>query len=333
MCLKGRTPRSPGRLSRPGGLHESRTPMHAVPVYRPALARSRVARLRRWLGGSYAPYLFVTPPFIFFAAFILYPLLYALRLSFTYWHGAGTPRPVGFSNYAFLLTDSGFWGSIATSAILWLLIIPLQTIFAILAAVVLSGSTLRFRWFFRTAFLTPFVVPLVAVAQVWLIFFDQTNGPVNTILQAVGLPAIGWLTDATWAKPTLALLVFWKNSGFAILVMLAALQSIPLELYEAAALDGAGAVTQFWRITVPLLRRAISFFLIISTLGVIQMFAEPYVLTQGGPYNSTNTAGYNLLSYINNADYGTGAANSFLLMILVVVLSLVMLRMLRTEEV
>lgn len=293
---------------------------------------TRVVRLRKWLGGSYAPYLFIAPFYLLFMAFGLYPLLDALRLSFTYWHGAGLPRFIGLSNYTFLLTDNFFWQSLGNSAFLWLLIVPGQTIFAILAAVVLSGSTLRFRWFFRTAFLTPFVVPLVAVAQVWLILFDQGSGVVNTILQALHLPAVGWLTDATWAKPTLALLVLWKSSGFAILIMLAALQSIPQELYEAAAIDGAGAGAQFWRITVPLMRRAISFFVIVSTLGVIQMFAEPYVLTQGGPYNSTTTGGFFLLSYINNADYGTGAANSFLLMLLVIGVALFMLRALRTAE-
>ncbi len=294
---------------------------------------TRAGRLRMWLGGSYVPYIFVAPFFILFAGFGLYPLLYALRLSFTYWHGNGTPRFIGLSNYTFLLTDGLFWQSLANSGILWLLIVPVQTIFAVLAAVALSGQALRFRWFFRTAFLTPFVVPLVAVAQIWLIFFDQTSGPVDTVLQALHLPAVGWLTDATWAKPTIALLVLWKSSGFAILIMLAALQAISQEIYEAAAIDGATARVQFWRITLPLLRRTISFYVIVSTLGVIQMFAEPYVLTQGGPYNSTTTAGYRLLSYINNADFGTGAANSFLLMIVVIAIALVMLRVLRTEEV
>jgi ABC-type sugar transport system permease subunit len=294
---------------------------------------TRAGRLRKWLGGSYFPYVFVAPFFILFAGFGLYPLLYALRLSFTYWHGSGTPRFIGLSNYTFLLTDGLFWQSLANSAILWLLIVPVQTIFAVLAAVALSGQALRFRWFFRTAFLTPFVVPLVAVAQIWLIFFDQSSGPVDTVLQAVHLPAVGWLTDATWAKPTIALLVLWKSSGFAILIMLAALQAISQEIYEAAAIDGATARVQFWRITLPLLRRTISFYVIVSTLGVIQMFAEPYVLTQGGPYNSTTTAGYRLLSYINNADFGTGAANSFLLMIVVIAIAMFMLRVLRTEEV
>ncbi len=308
--------------------------MHAVPISRPAVARSGAARLRRWLGGSYAPYLFVAPPLLFFAAFILYPLLYALRLSFTYWHGAGTPRPVGFSNYAFLLTDSGFWGSIATSAILWTLIIPAQTIFTILAAVLLSGSTLRFRWFFRTAFLVPFVVPLVAVAQIWLIIFDPDVGMVNNLLQLAHLGPVPWLTDGAWVRPVLASLVLWKNSGFAIILMLAGLQGIPQELYEAASIDGATAFVQFWRITMPLMRRIITFFVVTSTIGVIQMFAEPFVLFNrgGGPNNAAVTAGYNLYLYISSQDLGTGAANSFLLLALLVMVSLVMLRLLRARE-
>jgi len=298
----------------------------------PATTAALVFRARRWVGGSFAPYTFILPFFVIFAAFGFYPLLYTFRLSLTYWHGSGSPRFIGLANYSFLLTDSLFWQSIGNSAFLWLLIVPVQTIFSVLIAVILSARTLRFRWLFRTAFLTPYVVPLVAVAQIWLIFFDGTDGAINTILQVAHLPTVGWLTDPTWAKPTMALMVLWKNCGFSILIMLAALQSIPEALYEAAALDGAGAVVQFWRITVPMLRRTISFFVIIATLGVLQMFAEPYVLTQGGPYNSTTTAGYHLLDYINNADFGTGAANSFLLMLLVIAIALLLPWLLRMGE-
>lgn len=291
-------------------------------------------RLRRWLGGSYSPYLFIAPFFLCFAAFGLYPLLYALRLSFTYWHGVGSPRWIGLSNYTFLLGDNDFWNSLETSAVLWLLIVPLQTVFAIAVAAVLSAATLRFRWFFRTALLTPFVVPLVAVAQIWLILFDPDVGPVNSLLTAIGLAPVDWLNDPAWARVTIALLVFWKSTGFAILIMLAAIQAIPVELYEAADLDGAGRTMQFCRITIPLLRRSITFFLIISTLSVIQMFAEPYVLFNhfGGPDNSGVTAGYNLWFFINSADFGTGAANSFLLLLMLVVTSLVMLRVLSAGE-
>lgn len=298
----------------------------------PGKGSSGIARLRHWVGGSFSPYLFVSPFFLLFAAFGLYPLLYAFNLSFTYWHGDADPRYIGLSNYLFLLTDSMFWQSLGNSAYLWLAIVPGQTIFAVLIAVLLSRATLRLRWFFRTALLAPYVVPLLAIAQVWLVLFDQDFGAVNTLLSLLHLPVVGWLTTSAWAKPTLALLVLWKSSGFAILVMLAAIQNIPQEFYEAASLDGANAVARFWFITIPLLRRTIGFFVVVSTLGVIQMFAEPYVLTNGGPYNSTTTAGFRLLSYINNSDLGTGAANSFLLMIIVVVVALVMLRLLRAGD-
>lgn len=295
-------------------------------------ASGSIGRLRKWLGGDFSPYVFIAPFFLLFAVFGLYPLLYAFNLSFMYWHGDDNPHYIGLSNYIFLLTDSLFWQSIWNSAFLWLAIVPGQTIVAILIAVLLSRATLRFRWFFRTALLTPYVVPLLAVAQVWLVLFDQDFGTVNTLLHVLHVSNVGWLTTSMWAKPTLALLVLWKSSGFAILVMLAAIQNIPQEFYEAASLDGANAVAQFWHITVPLLRRTIGFFVVVSTLGVIQMFAEPYVLTKGGPYNSTTTAGYQLLSYINNSDLGTGAANSFLLMIIVIIVSLIMLRLLRTGD-
>lgn len=289
-----------------------------------------VGAVRRWLGGSISPYVFVAPFFVLFAAFGLFPLWYAFQLSFTDWHGAGTPTFIGFENYAFLLQDDSFWNSITNSVILWILIVPAQILLSIAVASQLSRQ-LRFKSLFRTLFLIPYLVPLVAIAQVWLILFDRDFGAVNTMLQQVGLPTIGWLTDETWAKPTVALLVFWKGFGFSTLIMLAAIQHIPADVYESAALDGATGRAQFRFITVPLLRRTIAFFAVIATLGILQMFAEPYVLTSGGPYNSTTTPGFALFRYTRNLDLGTGAANSFLLMIAVSVLSLVMLRLLRTR--
>lgn len=289
-------------------------------------------RIKRWIGGSFTPYLFILPFFLIFISFGLFPFLYALRLSFTSWRGIGEPVFNGFSNYSFLLTDKVFWESIWNSLYLWVLIVPTQTIFSVLVAYFLSLPSMRFRWFFRTTFLISYLVPIVAIAQVWKVLFDQDFGGINYALQAIGLPAIGWLTTTTWAKPTLALLVFWKSSGFAILIMLAAIQGIPQEIYEAAELDGATGFQQFRRITLPLMRRAIAFYAVIATLAVVQMFAEPYVLTQGGPYTSTTTAGYLLNQYMKYLDYGTGAANSFILTIIVMVLSLLMLRFLRAGE-
>lgn len=296
-----------------------------------AAASSPLDRLRLWLGGSYAPYLYIAPFFIIFLAFGFYPLAYAFQLSFTSWRGAGIPEFIGLENYTFLLQNDFFWNSIFNSAVLWVLIVPVQTLMAIFIASMLSRP-LWFRSFFRVTFLIPYLVPLVAIAQVWLILFDSDFGAINTLLEAIGIEPIGWLTTGAWAKPTMALLVFWKNSGFAILIMLAAIQNIPLDVYEAAALDGANGFQKFFRITVPLLRRSITFYVIIATLGVLQMYAEPYVLTEGGPYNSTMTAGYALYRYTQNLDLGTGAANSFLLMIIVVILSAIMLKMMSGND-
>src|SRR5579884_1678283 len=292
----------------------------------------RQRRFWSWWDKQAIPYLFVLPFFLLFAVFGLYPLLYALNLSFTSLTGNGVQHYVGLSNYTFLLTDGLFWSSLGNSLYLWLFIVPVQTILAVLVASRLSSPRLRLRWFFRTVFLTPYVVPVVAAAQVWLILFDRDYGAANTVLRWLHLTPVGWLTTVAWAKPTLALLVLWKSSCFAVVIMLAAIQGISQEYYEAAAIDGAGKIQRFRYITLPLLRRAISFFVVISTLGVIQMFLEPFVLTGGAPDNSTITAGFRLWLLIQQANLGTGAANSFLLMILVVIIALVMLRLMTGRE-
>ena len=279
-----------------------------------------------------APYLFIAPFIVIFALFSVYPLTFALRLSFTDWRGTGSANWVGWDNYTYLLTNPAFWSSLANSGVLWLLIIPAQVVIGLLAAVLLNNAKLRLRGFYRTAFIVPFVTPLVAIAQIWIVAFDQNYGPVNDLLGLVGLPDIGWLTTSEWAKPTVALLFLWKTTGFAIIILLSGLQSIDGTVYEAAALDGASRIRQLWSITVPLIRRTLMFLVVLQTLAVFQMFTEPFVVTKGGPYNSTTTAGLYLYTHITRADLGTGAANSFLLVIVVMLLSLVFVRLLRAKD-
>ncbi len=279
-----------------------------------------------------APYLFIAPFILIFALFSVYPLAFALRLSFTDWRGTGSATWVGLDNYAYLLTNPAFWSSLANSGVLWLLIIPAQVVIGLLAAVLLNSAKLKLRGFYRTAFIVPFVTPLVAIAQIWIVAFDQNYGPVNDMLNLVGLPDIGWLTTSEWAKPTVALLFLWKTTGFAIIILLSGLQSIDATVYEAAALDGATRIRQLWSITVPLIRRTLMFLVVLQTLAVFQMFTEPFVVTKGGPYNSTTTAGLYLYTHITRADLGTGAANSFLLVIVVMLLSLVFVRLLRAKD-
>lgn len=289
--------------------------------------RRRASSWRRRL----APYVFVLPFVLIFLAFSVYPLFFTLRLSFTDWHGSGAAHWIGLDNYRYLLTSSGFWSSLGNSGVLWLLIVPVQMVLAVLVAVLLNAIK-RLRGFYRVAFVVPFVTPLVAVAQIWIVLFDQDNGAVNAMLGAVGLPPVGWLVTIGWAKPTLALLFLWKTTGFVVLIVLSGLQQIDRGLYEAASLDGAGRTRQLWSITVPLLRRSLMFCLVLQTLAVFQMFAEPYVATKGGPYTSTTTAGLYLYNHITRADLGTGAANSFLLVIVVMAVSLLFVRLLRAED-
>jgi len=295
------------------------------------------ARTRRRFSGPrtrrrLAPYLFVMPFVVIFLAFSVYPLIFTARLSFTNWHGTGAAEWVGWGNYAYLLSSPAFWSSLGNSAVLWLLIVPVQIALAVIVAVLLDSAKLRLRGMYRVAFIVPFVTPLVAVAQIWVVLFDQDHGAVNALLGAVGLPDIGWLTTSAWSKPTLALLFLWKTTGFIVIILLSGLQSIDRSMYEAADLDGASPARQLWSITVPLLRRTIMFAVVLQTLAVFQMFAEPFVVTQGGPYNSTTTAGYYLYNHITRADLGTGAANSFLLVILVMILSLAFVRLLRAKD-
>jgi ABC-type sugar transport system permease subunit len=170
------------------------------------------------------------------------------------------------------------------------------------------------------------------MAQAFMLLFDKDYGVVNFLLEQVGLPHVGWLVTTEWSKVTIALLVLWKSSGFALIIMLAAIQGIPSEVYEASALDGAGPVRTFWSITVPLMRPGISFFVVISTLGITQMFLEPYMLTGGGPYNSSTTAGLFLFGNITASDLGTGSANTFLLVIMMFGLSLAAVRVFRESK-
>lgn len=306
--------------------------MTAIPATRSAAASPRRHLSRAKLRRRLAPYVFVAPFVAIFLAFSVYPLIFTARLSFTNWRGTGAAEWVGWDNYTYLLTSPGFWNSLGNSAVLWLLIVPVQLVLGVIVAVLLNSAKLRLRGMYRVAFIVPFVTPLVAVAQIWVVLFDQQYGAVNTILGFVGLPEIGWLTTSAWSKPTLALLFLWKTTGFIVIILLSGLQSIDTTVYEAADLDGASRRRQLWSITVPLLRRTIMFAVVLQTLAVFQMFAEPFVVTQGGPYTSTTTAGYYLYNHITRADLGTGAANSFLLVILVMVLSLAFVRLLRAKD-
>lgn len=283
------------------------------------------------VGRGHAPYLFVLPFLLSFVAFYAWPMLYAIGLSLTNWRGTNPPKFLGLGNYTYLLQNPDFWGALGNSAVLWLLIVPIQLLAGLALAVVLSSARLRLKTFYRTAFIAPFVTPLIAMAQVWIVLFDRDFGLVNGVIAWFGLAPVGWLTDPNWAKPTLALLVLWKTTGFVVIIFLAGLQNIPGDVYEAAEIDGAGPLQRFFLITAPLMRPTIAFFLVVQTMMVFQMFAEPFVVTKGGPFGATRTVGYYLYTFISNSDLGTGAAVSMLLVLVVMGLSLLSVRLMRDK--
>ena len=196
-------------------------------------------------------------------------------------------RFVGLKNYTQLLDDPLFWKALKNT--LYFLVIggPLSVAVSLAVAMLLQSRIVRFQGFFRTAYFAPVVTTLVAVAVVWRFVYHPRFGLLNYALSFLGIHAVDWLGDPAWAMPSIILMAVWKNFGYNMVIFLAGLQSIPKDFYEAASIDGAGRFQQFTSITIPMLAPTTIFVSIITMIGYFQLFAEPYVMTQGGPLNST----------------------------------------------
>jgi len=195
-------------------------------------------------------------------------------------------KPVGLANYVTLFQDHYFLKSIRNTLVFLLLHIPLQLMVALGLAVVLNEK-LWFRGFFRSAFFMPVVVSGVVITIMWQQLYGYELGTVNILLQKIGISKIGWLIDAKWAMPAIAIMATWKNVGLYIILFLVGLQSVPKSLYEAASIEGASKWQQFKWITIPAINPTIFMVVILSTIGGFSLFIEPYVMTGGGPLNST----------------------------------------------
>ena len=196
-------------------------------------------------------------------------------------------RVVGLANYQALLGDPRFWRALGNTAYFVGVGGPLSIAVSLAAALLLEARLTRWRPLFRSALFVPVVTTLVAVAVVWRYLYHPRVGMLNQLLGAAGVPPVDWLGDPRWAMPALVLLAVWKNFGFNMIVFVAGLQSIPERLYEAARLDGAGPWRQFSSVTLPLLAPTFGFVTVTTTIGYLQLFAEPYVMTQGGPADRT----------------------------------------------
>ncbi|UOQ87481.1 carbohydrate ABC transporter permease [Gracilibacillus salinarum] len=257
--------------------------------------------------------------------FYFYPMIQAFLLSLQSGMGANLDF-VGFDNYVRLFNDPTFITAL-TNTVLYLLVqVPVMIVLALIFSVLLNDPTLKFKGFFRTAIFLPAVTSLVAYAVIFKYLFAN-NGLVNDFLMSINLISnpIAWLSDPFWAKITIIIAITWRWTGYNMIFYLSALQNVDKSIYEAAKIDGASAVQQFFQITIPMLKPIILFTSIVSTIGTLQLFDEVMNITSGGPGNATMTISmyiYNL-SFEYTPDFGYAATVSYVILILVVILSFI----------
>ncbi|MCA9907376.1 MAG: sugar ABC transporter permease [Anaerolineae bacterium] len=294
----------------------------ARPASLPGLWRRFWSRSNERVG-----YLFILPSLIHILAFLLVPLIFSFFLSFRDWtRPTFTDAPyIGLGNYEFLLGDRRFWQAMGNSAYYTALAVPLGMAFSLAIALVMNQK-LRGVYLFRTLFFMPVVSSWVAVSIIWLTLLDPNVGIVNYVLSWFGLPAINWLGDPRSAMPAIVLIAIWKSAGFNMVIWLAGLQAIPKELYEAAAIDGANRWQTFWRLTLPLLAPTSFFLAVTGVIGSFQVFTPVYVLTRGGPLDSTNTAVYHIYRRaFQEFDFGYASAQSWVLFAVIFIATLIQL--------
>ena len=296
------------------------------------------SRAQRNLARQLVAWSFAAPALALIGLFFALPVLLGLGLSFSDfdlyaladWRNL---RFAGLDNYRHLLALPLFWQSLANTLQFVVLGVPLSIALSLGCAVLLQSPLARFKPFFRTALFAPVVTTLVAVALIWRYLLHTKYGLVNAGLGAVGIGPVDWLGDPFWAMPAIVLLAVWKNFGFNMIIFIAALQAIPDELYEAARLDGASRWAQLRFITLPMLAPTMLLVSVLTMAGYFQLFAEPYVMTQGGPLQSTVSVLY--LMYEEGFRWwnlGLASAVAFLLFVLMVVASQGLLRLGRRGE-
>ncbi|NNE08072.1 MAG: sugar ABC transporter permease [Gemmatimonadetes bacterium] len=284
-----------------------------------------------------AAWLFLTPALGLIGIFFFLPIVIGFVLSLTdfdiYAIGSlDTVRFVGPANYTNTLGSGEFWNALRNTAYFVFLGAPLSVLVSLAGAILVSGRLARFKEVFRTLYFAPVITTLVAVAVVWRSLYHPRYGVINFALEKFGVPAIDWLGDPVWAMPAIVLMAVWKTFGYNMLIFVAGLISIPEELYEAAEIDGASAWQRVLHVTLPSLAPTFLFVSLITMIGYFQVFAEPYIMTQGGPVRSTVTL--MLLMYEEGFRWwrmGNAAAIAFLLFVITLIGTLIQLRLRKTE--
>ncbi|MBB5359599.1 multiple sugar transport system permease protein [Rhodanobacter sp. ANJX3] len=283
-------------------------------------------------------WLFLAPALIVLGLFFLLPVIAALALSLTDYDiyalaNIHNLRFVALSNYWLLLQRPLFWSALGHTVYFVAVGVPLSMGASLGAAMLLNSPLARMKPFFRTALFAPVVTTVVAMAVIWRYLFNTKYGIANYVLGHLGVHPIDWLGDPHWAMPTIILFAVWKNFGYNMIIFLAGLQAIPIDLYEAARIDGASALRQFRHITLPMLGPTLLMVSILTVSGYFQLFAEPYVMTEGGPLQSTTSVLY--LMYEEGFKWwnlGSASAVAFLLFLIMFAVTAMMLRLSRRSE-
>jgi ABC-type sugar transport system permease subunit len=286
-------------------------------------------RLReRWTGGRLreagAGYVLILPLVLASGAFLFVPIVTSAYWSFTDFSGLGSPTWVGLRNYTELFADPRFIRALVNTIIFVLLGMSIGPTLGLLSALLLNREV-RFRSLFRTAYFLPVMTSLVVVATIWKILLNE-RGILNSVLGVVGVPAHAWLAQTNTALPAVTITSIWQGFGFETVVFLAALQAIPRDLYDAAHVDGAGAWRTFRHITLPGLRSTILFVYIYGIIGSFQVFDQVFVMTQGGPIQSTTTVVFRLYQEFYNLNLGKASAIAYVLVLILAAISFVQLR-------
>lgn len=276
---------------------------------------------------------FLAPWIISFLVFSVYPLGFSLFLSFTRYNPlrAEAPTFVGIQNYLRTFADPSFWRALWNTTFFALGTIPITTAIAVILAVFLNEK-IKFRAFFRASYFAPVVTSIVVIATIF-VYIYLPFGPLNSLLRLIGIEGRNWLLDPRFALPSIMVMSIWASFGYYTILMLAGLQSIPSELYEVADIDGATGIRKFFTITLPLLRPMLIFALIINTIRSFQIFAEIFVMTQGGPIGTTTT----IVFYLYRMGFmrfrmGQASAIAYILFAVILIFSLAQMKLLRYGE-
>jgi multiple sugar transport system permease protein len=280
---------------------------------------------------------FAAPFVILFGVFLAIPILVSFVLSFTSFGLADLSNPIGSTfvgadNYVRLLNDAKFWKSLGNTFFFVGVGVPLTLAVGLLIASALSRGITRFRTAFRVGYYLPVITSIVAIAVVWRFLLNPDIGLINVLLQKLGISGPNWLADRNLAMPSIIAMAVWRNLGFAMVVFIAGLQAIPATLYEAAAIDGAGRWQAFRYVTLPMLRPTILFMLVITTIGYLQLFEEPFVMTDGGPLDATLSV--TMYMYQQGFEFfkqGYASAIAYVLFVIVAVIAFLQFRFLRED--